>query len=135
MWELYGYAKQGVGYGYNKVKGLNALLGIVSTAVSAPLIVGHRLRKGAITSAGGAGKFLRWCGSSRFFWTDVLVIGRPGNRRTTPRSALLQMATPDVKRQPSPARATNNNVARGPVLRGLVRSGSPAGFRHSAVTG
>ena len=30
--ETYGYAKQGVGYGYNKVKGLNALLGIVSTA-------------------------------------------------------------------------------------------------------
>src|SRR5215210_8156024 len=27
----YGYAKQGAGYGYTKVKGLNALLGIVST--------------------------------------------------------------------------------------------------------
>jgi hypothetical protein len=35
MRETYGYAKQGVGYGYNKVKGLNALLGIVS-AGSAP---------------------------------------------------------------------------------------------------
>ena len=57
MRELYGYAKQGVGYGYNKVKGLNALLGIVS-AGSAPIIVGHRLRKGAVTSAGGGGKFL-----------------------------------------------------------------------------
>ncbi|WP_328888564.1 hypothetical protein [Streptomyces sp. NBC_00316] len=27
----YGYAKQGAGYGYSKVKGLNALLGIAST--------------------------------------------------------------------------------------------------------
>ena len=40
MRETHGYAKQGVGYGYNKVKGLNALLGIVS-AGSAPIIVGH----------------------------------------------------------------------------------------------
>jgi hypothetical protein len=34
------------------------LLGIVSTPVSAPVIVGHRLRKGAVNSARGAGKFL-----------------------------------------------------------------------------
>ena len=53
MRETYGYAKQGVGYGYNKVKGLNALLGIVSTAVSAPIIVGHRLRQGTVSSARG----------------------------------------------------------------------------------
>jgi hypothetical protein len=58
MRELYGYAKQGVGYGYNKVKGLNALLGIVSTAVSAPIIVAHRLRQGTVSSARGAAKFL-----------------------------------------------------------------------------
>jgi hypothetical protein len=58
MRETYGYFKQGVGYGYNKIKGLNALLGIVSTPFSAPIIVGHRLRKGAVNSARGAGKFL-----------------------------------------------------------------------------
>jgi hypothetical protein len=58
MRETYGYAKQGVGYGYNKVKGLNALLGIVSTAVTAPVIVAHRLRQGPVSSARGAGKFL-----------------------------------------------------------------------------
>ena len=58
MRETHGYAKQGVGYGYNKVKGLNALLGIVSTAVSAPVIVAHRLRQGTVSSARGAGKFL-----------------------------------------------------------------------------
>ena len=49
MRETYGYAKQGVGYGYNKVKGLNALLGIVSTAVSAPIIVAHRLLNDTLT--------------------------------------------------------------------------------------
>jgi hypothetical protein len=58
MRETHGYAKQGVGYGYNKVKGLNALLAVVSTATTAPIIVGHRLRKGAVSSARGAGKFL-----------------------------------------------------------------------------
>ena len=58
MRETHGYAKQGVGYGYNKVKGLNALLAVVSTQTTAPIIVGHRLRKGAVSSARGAGKFL-----------------------------------------------------------------------------
>jgi hypothetical protein len=58
MRETHGYAKQGVGYGYNKVKGLNALLAMVSTATSAPVIVGHRLREGPVSSARGAGKFL-----------------------------------------------------------------------------
>ena len=32
----YGHKKQGAGYGYSKAKGLNALLAIVSTPVSAP---------------------------------------------------------------------------------------------------
>ena len=58
MRETHGYAKQGVGYGYNKVKGLNALLAMVSTATSAPVIIGHRLREGTVSSARGAGKFL-----------------------------------------------------------------------------
>ncbi|PZG77610.1 hypothetical protein C1I97_36795 [Streptomyces sp. NTH33] len=34
----YGYAKQGAGYGYSKVKGLNALIGTVSTPLAAPVI-------------------------------------------------------------------------------------------------
>ncbi len=67
MRRTYGYAKQGVGYGYNKVKGLNALLAIASTSPGAPtstgpgggpVIVGHRLREGPVNSARGAGKFL-----------------------------------------------------------------------------
>jgi hypothetical protein len=54
----YGYAKQGAGYGYSKVKGLNALLGIVSTPLSAPVIAATRLRKGPTNSARGAAAFV-----------------------------------------------------------------------------
>ncbi len=54
----FGYAKQGAGRGYTGVKGLNALLGILSTPGSAPLITGARLRKGATNSAKGAHRFV-----------------------------------------------------------------------------
>jgi hypothetical protein len=40
----FGYAKQGAGYGYSGVKGLNAQLAIISTGSSAPVIVATRLR-------------------------------------------------------------------------------------------
>jgi hypothetical protein len=56
--ETHGYAKQGVGYGYNKIKGLNALLATISTPVAAPVIAASRLRKGSVNSARGAGKLL-----------------------------------------------------------------------------
>ncbi|NYJ20955.1 hypothetical protein HNR05_002746 [Leifsonia psychrotolerans] len=56
--EVHGYQKQGSGYGYSGVRGLNALLGILSTETSAPIIVGSRLRKGAANSVRGAGKFV-----------------------------------------------------------------------------
>jgi hypothetical protein len=59
MRETHGYAKQGVGYGYNKVKGLNALLATISTPTAAPLIAAARLRRGAVNSARGAGALLR----------------------------------------------------------------------------
>jgi len=52
----YGYAKQGAGYGYSGVKGLNALIATVSTPLSAPLICATRLRKGATNSARGASR-------------------------------------------------------------------------------
>ena len=56
--QTYGYLKQGAGYGYSRVKGLNALLAVISTPLAAPVIVGARLRKGATHSAGGAPKLL-----------------------------------------------------------------------------
>ena len=38
--EVHGYQKQGSGYGYSGVRGLNALIGIVSTQTTAPIIIG-----------------------------------------------------------------------------------------------
>ena len=52
--EVHGYAKQGSGYGYSGVRGLNALLATVSTSQSAPVIVAQRLRKGSCGSPRGA---------------------------------------------------------------------------------
>jgi hypothetical protein len=54
----YGYAKEGAGRGYSGVKGLNALLGIVSTPSSRPVITGARLRRGQTNSAKGAHRFV-----------------------------------------------------------------------------
>ena len=54
----YGYAKQGAGRGYTGTKGLNALLAIVSTPSSAPLIAAARLRKGSTHSAKGAARLV-----------------------------------------------------------------------------
>jgi hypothetical protein len=54
----YGYAKQGAGYGYSGVKGLNALLATVSTPLAAPVIAACRLRKGATNSARGAARLV-----------------------------------------------------------------------------
>ncbi|CCG02042.1 transposase [Blastococcus saxobsidens DD2] len=56
--ETHGYAKQGVGYGYSKVKGLNALLAVLSTPRAAPVIAGTRLRKGSVNSARGAPRMI-----------------------------------------------------------------------------
>jgi hypothetical protein len=56
--QTYGYAKQGAGRGYTGVKGLNALLGIISTPTSAPVIAAARLRKGSTNSAVGAHRFV-----------------------------------------------------------------------------
>jgi len=56
--EVHGYAKQGSGYGYSGVRGLNALLATVTTTSSAPVIVASRLRKGACGSPRGAARLV-----------------------------------------------------------------------------
>jgi hypothetical protein len=56
--EVHGYAKQGSGYGYSKIRGLNALLATVTTASTAPVIVAQRLRKGACGSPRGAARLV-----------------------------------------------------------------------------
>ncbi len=88
----FGYAKQGAGYGYSGVKGLNALLATVSTATTAPVIVATRLRKGSANSARGAArlatdaiKTTRSCGvagllvlrgDSAYYTHDVIAAAR-----------------------------------------------------------
>jgi hypothetical protein len=52
--EVHGHAKQGAGFGYSGVRGLNAVLATLTTATSAPVIVAQRLRKGAAGSPRGA---------------------------------------------------------------------------------
>ena len=52
--EVHGHAKQGAGFGYNRVRGLNALLATLTTTTSGPVIVAQRLRKGAANSSRGA---------------------------------------------------------------------------------
>jgi Transposase DDE domain group 1 len=102
MRETHGYAKQGAGYGYTKVKGLNALLATISTPIAAPVIGAARLRKGAVKSARGAGKLVtealgtaRACGAggperaglvllrgdSAFYCHDVIAAARRGGAR------------------------------------------------------
>ena len=93
--QTYGYAKQGAGYGYTGIKGLNALVGVLSTPTSAPVIAATRLRKGSTSSPRGAASFVaatlkvaRRCGASRlvvarldsaFYTADVVAaIGRAG---------------------------------------------------------
>jgi hypothetical protein len=52
--EVHGHAKQGAGFGYTGVRGLNALLATLTTKDSAPVIVAQRLRKGSCGSPRGA---------------------------------------------------------------------------------
>jgi hypothetical protein len=93
----YGYAKQGAGYGYTHVKGLNALLGTLSTPTSAPVIAAARLRKGSTNSVRGAASFVaatlataKRCGAtglvvlradSAFYTADVVAAVRRAGAR------------------------------------------------------
>lgn len=54
----HGYAKQGTGYGYSGVRGLNAQLATLSTPTAAPVIAATRLRRGSAASAHGAARFI-----------------------------------------------------------------------------
>jgi len=56
--QTYGYAKQGAARGYTGAKGLNALIAIVSTPSSAPVIAAARLRKGSAGSSRGAARLV-----------------------------------------------------------------------------
>ena len=52
--EVHGHSKQGAGFGYSGVRGLNALLGTLTVTGRAPVILAQRLRKGSAGSPRGA---------------------------------------------------------------------------------
>jgi hypothetical protein len=56
--EVHGYAKQGAGFGYTGVRGLNAMLATVTTPDTAPVVVAQRLRKGSCGSPRGANRLI-----------------------------------------------------------------------------
>ncbi len=56
--EVHGHAKQGAGFGYSGVRGLNAMLATVTTDQNAPVIVAQRLRKGSTGSPRGAARIV-----------------------------------------------------------------------------
>lgn len=56
--EVHGYQKQGAGFGYSGVRGLNALLATASTTSSAPMILAQRLRRGKTGSPKGAARIV-----------------------------------------------------------------------------
>ena len=56
--EVHGYAKQAAAYGYSKVFGLNAMLAVCSTPLTAPVIVASALRRGNTASGKGSARML-----------------------------------------------------------------------------
>ena len=56
--EVHGYGKQGAGFGYSQVRGLNALLATVASPTTAPVVVAQRLRKGSCGSPRGAARLV-----------------------------------------------------------------------------
>ncbi|PBC35603.1 IS1380 family transposase [Rhodococcus sp. ACS1] len=56
--EVHGHGKQGSGYGYSGVRGLNALITTVTTETAAPVILTQRLRRGACGSPRGAARMV-----------------------------------------------------------------------------
>ena len=56
--QVHGYAKQGAGFGYSGVRGLNIQLATLTTPTAAPVIARARLRRGNVGSASGAGRLV-----------------------------------------------------------------------------
>jgi hypothetical protein len=93
----HGYTKQGAGYGYTRVKGLNALVATISTPITSPVIAATRLRKGNTNSARGAARIVsdalattRACGGtglvivradSAYYVRDVIAAARRGGAK------------------------------------------------------
>jgi len=56
--EVHGYAKQGAGFGYSGVRGINAMISTITVSGRAPVIAASRLRKGSTGSPKGASRLV-----------------------------------------------------------------------------
>lgn len=56
--DVHGHQKQGAGFGYSGIRGLNALLATVTTPDSAPVVLAQRLRRGSCGSPRGANRLI-----------------------------------------------------------------------------
>ncbi|PKZ63290.1 IS1380 family transposase [Gordonia terrae] len=56
--EVHGPTKQGAGFGYTRVRGLNSAITTITCGQGAPIIAAQRLRKGACNSARGAHRLI-----------------------------------------------------------------------------
>lgn len=76
--EVFSPNKHGAGIGYNKLRGLNGLAATISTAQTAPLILGHQLRQGAAHSVRGAHKMVSdsLATAKRIIDPDVPILAR-----------------------------------------------------------
>lgn len=75
--EVHGYQKQAAGYGYNKLKGLNAMIAALSTPLAAPVIVDQSLRKGKTASGSGSAQMLgRAAATARRAGVNAQMMGR-----------------------------------------------------------
>lgn len=75
--EVHGYAKQAAAYGYSKVFGLNAMLAVVSTPLTAPVIVASSLRRGNTASGSGSARMLtRAAATARQAGVSGRLLGR-----------------------------------------------------------
>jgi len=114
---VYGYQKQGAKFGHTKiqgksllVKGLNALAGVISTPLSAPVIGAVRLRGGNAASSRGAASLAKEAiGTARACGCTGLIIARLDSGYY---SAAVISAIRSPGARPSPRKARPNRLER-----------------------
>ena len=144
----YGYAKQGAGYGYSGVKGLNALLATVSTPTAAPVIAATRLRRGSVNSArgaarlvadalacakaAGAGGLVILRADSAYYSHDVIAAARRAGARFSVTARMTKTVTAAISSIPSGG-MDHNPLPAGDLGRGRAAVDLRRRDRRSAV--
>lgn len=107
--EVHGHTKQGSGYGYTRVRGLNALIATATTADTAPVVVAQRLRKGSCGSPRGSGRLV----GDALRTTKKMTAQRAGTVRIVLRAdSAPTSATPPSAPQSGPGRRCRSRPHR-----------------------